>query len=119
MARKESRYACVACGYIYDPGRGEPKNGILPGTAFGDLPESYVCPVCGVRAKVGKSAFVKVDTPMRYRCVVCDYVYDPGRGEPKNGIEPDTSFDELPGDYTCPVCGAYAKVGKSAFILTD
>jgi len=61
MARKESRYACVACGYIYDPGRGEPKNGILPVTAFGELPGSYVCPVCGAYAKVGKSAFILTD----------------------------------------------------------
>jgi rubredoxin len=51
----------VACGYIYDPERGEPKRGIPPGTAFRDLPESYICPVCGVYAKVGKQAFIAID----------------------------------------------------------
>jgi rubredoxin len=51
----------VACGYIYDPERGEPKRGIAAGTAFRDLPESYICPVCGVYAKVGKQAFIAID----------------------------------------------------------
>ncbi|MDD1707242.1 MAG: rubredoxin, partial [Methanoregulaceae archaeon] len=37
-------YICEACGYIYDPARGEPKNGIPPGTAFEDLPNTYTCP---------------------------------------------------------------------------
>ena len=58
---KHRAYICDACGYIYDPERGEPKNGIPPGTPFEDLPESYVCPVCGVYARVGKSAFVATE----------------------------------------------------------
>ena len=41
------KYRCIVCGYIYDPGIGEPENGILPGTRFEDLPDTYVCPVCG------------------------------------------------------------------------
>ena len=51
----------VACGYIYEPERGEPKNGIPPGTAFKDLPADYMCPVCGAYAKVGKQAFIAID----------------------------------------------------------
>jgi len=35
------------CGYIYDPAEGDPEHGIPPGTAFEDLPEEWVCPVCG------------------------------------------------------------------------
>jgi rubredoxin len=41
-----------------------------------------------------------------YKCSVCGYVYDPNSGDPDNGIEPGTSFDELSDDWVCPVCGA-------------
>jgi rubredoxin len=41
-----------------------------------------------------------------YRCTVCGYVYDPTKGDDASGIAPGTSFDELPADWTCPVCGA-------------
>jgi rubredoxin len=47
------KYECTACGYIYDPDRGDPENGIEPGTAFDDLPDDWVCPECGV----GKDQF--------------------------------------------------------------
>jgi rubredoxin len=120
MAKKKmSRYRCIACDYIYDPARGEPKNGIMPGTAFEDLPVGYTCPVCGASAKVGKRAFEAIDEPGKWRCIACDYVYSPERGEPANGIKPGTAFEDLPDDYTCPVCGAYAKVGKTAFVLAE
>ena len=119
MARQQS-YVCEVCGYIYDPERGEPKAGIPPGTAFEDLPESYVCPVCGVYARVGKTAFMALDMASgKYRCIACGYVYDPARGEPKNGISPGTAFGDLPESYVCPVCGVYARVGKSAFVATE
>jgi rubredoxin len=42
----------------------------------------------------------------RYVCTVCGYVYDPQTGDPDNGIEPGTSFANLPDDWLCPVCGA-------------
>ena len=51
------RYLCEPCGYIYDPQEGDPDNGVAPGTAFADIPEEWVCPVCGL----GKDAFVKVE----------------------------------------------------------
>jgi rubredoxin len=41
------KYVCDECGYIYDPAEGDPDAGIAPGTAFEDLPEDWVCPVCG------------------------------------------------------------------------
>lgn len=41
-----------------------------------------------------------------YVCSVCGYVYDPAEGDPDNGIEPGTKFEDLPDDWTCPVCGA-------------
>lgn len=41
------KYVCVVCGYIYDPAVGDPDNGIAPKISFDDLPEEWVCPVCG------------------------------------------------------------------------
>lgn len=41
------RYRCKVCGYIYDPQRGDSKAGIPPGTPFEELPDDWVCPVCG------------------------------------------------------------------------
>ncbi len=40
-------YKCVICGYIYDPAEGDAEGGIEPGTPFTDLPDDYICPVCG------------------------------------------------------------------------
>ena len=47
----------------------------------------------------------------KYRCTVCEYIYDPALGEPENGIAPGTAFDDLPDGWICPVCGE----GKWAF----
>ena len=47
------RYVCPVCGYVYDEARGIPEAGIAPGTRWEDLPEDWVCPLCGA----GKSAF--------------------------------------------------------------
>ncbi|MFA5112687.1 MAG: rubredoxin [Candidatus Margulisiibacteriota bacterium] len=41
------KYVCKVCGYVYDPALGDPDNGIAPGTAFEQIPDSWVCPVCG------------------------------------------------------------------------
>ncbi len=41
------KYVCDLCGYIYDPADGDPDNGVDAGTAFADLPEDWVCPLCG------------------------------------------------------------------------
>ncbi|PID30652.1 MAG: rubredoxin [Candidatus Cloacimonadota bacterium] len=42
------KYVCIPCGYVYDPAEGDPDGGIEPGTAFEDIPEDWVCPLCGV-----------------------------------------------------------------------
>ena len=42
----------------------------------------------------------------KYRCVICDYIYDPELGDPDSGIAPGTSFDDIPEDWVCPLCGA-------------
>jgi rubredoxin len=49
------KYRCTICGYIYDPAEGDSTQGINPGMAFEDLPDSWTCPVCGAQ----KSDFVK------------------------------------------------------------
>jgi rubredoxin len=51
------------------------------------------------------------DSMDKYVCTICDYVYDPEIGDPDNGISPGTSFEDLPDDWLCPVCG----VPKSDF----
>lgn len=49
------KYVCSVCGYVYDPAVGDPDSDIEPGTAFEDIPDDWVCPVCGV----GKDQFEK------------------------------------------------------------
>jgi rubredoxin len=51
-----NKYKCLVCGYIYYPKAGDPDNGIVPGTSFEDLPDTWVCPECGV----GKDQFEKI-----------------------------------------------------------
>jgi rubredoxin len=51
------KYLCTACGYVYDPEAGDPDAGVAPGTAFEDVPDDWVCPLCGV----GKELFEETD----------------------------------------------------------
>ncbi len=51
------KYVCDVCGWIYDPEVGDPEGGIAPGTAFEDIPDDWVCPLCGV----GKDDFSPVE----------------------------------------------------------
>ena len=41
---------------------------------------------------------------MKYICINCGYVYDPAVGDPDNGVAPGTAFEDLPGDWVCPLC---------------
>ncbi len=49
------KYVCTVCGYVYDPQEGDPESDVAASTSFADLPEDWVCPVCGV----GKDEFEK------------------------------------------------------------
>ena len=40
----------------------------------------------------------------KYQCNGCDYIYDPAVGDPDGKIPPGTAFEDLPDDWTCPVC---------------
>lgn len=53
---EKGMYKCMACGYIYDPEIGDPDSNIAPGTKFEDIPDDWVCPLCGV----GKDMFEKI-----------------------------------------------------------
>ena len=52
---KMDKYVCNVCGYVYDPEKGDPDNGVPAGTKFEDLPDDWVCPLCGA----GKQDFTK------------------------------------------------------------
>jgi rubredoxin len=48
---------------------------------------------------------------MKYRCILCGYIYDPAVGDPDSGVGPGTAFADLPDAWVCPDCGA----GKEEF----
>ncbi|MEN6348641.1 MAG: rubredoxin [Syntrophomonas sp.] len=52
-----SVYECTVCGYHYDPALGDPEHGVPAGTSFADLPNDWVCPLCGS----GKELFERVN----------------------------------------------------------
>ncbi len=52
-----AQYVCDVCGWIYDEEQGDVDNGYAPGTKWEDLPEDFVCPLCGV----GKESFSLVE----------------------------------------------------------
>jgi rubredoxin len=56
IKKNMKKYVCDLCGWVYDPAQGDPDGGIAPGTAFEDIPEDWVCPLCGV----GKDQFSEV-----------------------------------------------------------
>lgn len=51
----------------------------------------------------------------QYICKVCNYIYDPEKGDPDSGIEPGTAFEDIPDDWSCPQCNA----AKSQFEPLD
>lgn len=49
-----TRWQCTICQYIYDPAIGDPDGDVSPGTAFEEIPDTWVCPICGA----GKDSFI-------------------------------------------------------------
>jgi rubredoxin len=133
MAQPEEMYQCqmVNCGYIYTPDKGDRKGKIKKGTAFKDLPDDWRCPVCGAskaafKPLAGPGSVAESDTAAteskpettgkdstmkKYVCLVCGYEYDPEEGDPANDVAPGTAWEDVPEDWTCPICGA----GKEEF----
>ena len=58
-----------------------------------------------------KQPLLKLSLMKKYVCKVCGHVYDPAEGDPDNGIAPGTAFEDLPDNWSCPICG----VGKEDF----
>lgn len=70
----------------------------------------------GGKTQQNAPTYIQKEKPMKkYTCTVCGYEYDPDVGDPDNGIKPGTSFESLPDDWICPVCGA----AKDAFEPED
>jgi rubredoxin len=51
----------------------------------------------------------------KYVCTACHYVYDPEVGDPENGIPAGTAWEDVPEDWTCPLCG----LGKEVFEVEE
>lgn len=61
---KMEKYVCQPCGYVYDPENGDPDGGIAPGTAFEDLPDDWLCPICVWEKKYSQKKN-NTDTPCK------------------------------------------------------
>jgi rubredoxin len=60
------------------------------------------------RGRAGRGAGIVLNSggfAMKYICTVCNYIYDPAKGDPDGGIAPGTSFEDIPADWVCPECG--------------
>ena len=69
-----------------------------------------------VEGPIHKNIHNKNNTTMKkYVCDVCGYVYDPAVGDPDGGIAPGTPFEEIPDNWTCPLCG----IGKDSFSVME
>ena len=52
---------------------------------------------------------------IKYECEPCGYIYDPAVGDPDAGIDPETAFEDIPDDWTCPICG----LAKDVFVPVE
>ncbi len=52
-----AKWECIICGYVYDEAKGDPENGVAPGTLWADVPDDWLCPDCGV----SKAEFHRLD----------------------------------------------------------
>lgn len=86
---EKAKYVCSLCKYEYD--------GDIP---FEELPDDYVCPLCGQGKEIFEKEEPIVVNSVKYVCDICSYEYDG-----------DIPWDELPDDYVCPICGQ----GKGVF----
>ncbi len=74
---------------------------------------AYYHQIKGGKSPKTAPTYIKEEEPAKkpapagkYKCNVCGYVYDPENGDPDSGIQPGTAFEDLPDDWTCPICGA-------------
>jgi len=86
-----AKYICSVCGYIYDEAEGIPKESIAPGTAWEDLPEDWVCPICGAE----KSEFNKQDDPVAKDGPTVKEAAAQGEEKPITAIKSSTDMREM------------------------
>ena len=60
---------------------------------------------------VARHTIKRRERMQKWRCTICQYIYDPAVGDPDSGIAPGTMFEDIPDDWYCPLCGA----GKDMF----
>lgn len=114
-----AEFVCTMCGFSYREERGRPGESIAPGTVWKEIPDGWVCPMCGSPKNIFRSrtdgrsvaradgTSDRSDTMAKYECTNCGYIYD----EEKEGVK----FADLPDDWVCPECGAE----KSEFELVE
>lgn len=59
-----------------------------------------------MRPRVRDILVIKEETMKRWKCTLCEYIYDPKVGDPTAGVKPGIAFENLPADWVCPDCGA-------------
>lgn len=108
-----SKYICTVCGFTYDEAVGMPDAGIAPGTRWEDLPDDWRCPLCGAPKALFERGEESTPAPQpvppakkTYACAVCGFTYGESTGAPDVGIAPGTKWEDIPGDWVCPICGA-------------
>jgi len=67
------------------------------------------------KSKLAETEIIGEQALKKYQCIICGYIYNPAEGDAPKSISPGTSFDDIPDDWTCPICG----VGKEEFKLID
>lgn len=111
-----SIYKCSVCGFEYNEELGYPELDIKPGTKWEDLPDDFACPWCGAEKALFNIVEEKKEEPFKvYRCSLCGFEYHEEEGYPELGIKPGTRWEDLPADFTCPLCGAQ----KDDFYLVE
>jgi rubredoxin/flavin reductase (DIM6/NTAB) family NADH-FMN oxidoreductase RutF len=82
------------------------KKGFTPKTAASYIKEEKKKEVERVSKKAPAAKPASQAKMSKYKCSVCGYIYDPAKGDPDSGVKPGTTFEKLPDDWVCPVCGA-------------
>lgn len=73
--------------------------------------DDYPCRITTDKNRITDKDKEHEENMQQYKCLRCGYIYDPAAGDPDNGVEPGTAFEDLPDDWVCPECGA----GKDEF----
>ena len=80
-----------------------------------DIQETKCQKNCQELDNKNKSTLKREMTMKKYECEPCGYIYDPAVGDPDAGIAPETAFEDIPDDWTCPICG----LGKDVFVPVE